>query len=238
MTLKKPMRDSWIAGLWEHRLALGIAATASVLMMALLVLQPTIESRSKNQRAHQSTPVVSKSVQIVPPSSGTPRYTIPDKTLPDQQVKKAAPPAIKTITPDTPTKPVVSKPAAIKQAVIKQTTPKPAHKPVVKAPAAAKPVVKPIAKPKVQTASGQVAKQDAKTEPGIYFVQVGAFRERSSAQQQAATLLQKGWNSMVTINAAGWFAVRVGPISSRNAADKLQQQLLQKAKLKGFIVKG
>ncbi len=233
MTVKKNLiNDSWIAGLWEHRVALGVAATASVLMVALLVLQPTIESRSKNQGTHESTPVASKPDQVAPSGLGAPRYAIPDKALPGQKAKKAAP-SVKTITPATPTKPVATKPTTVKPAASK-----PVPKPVIKAPAAAKSVVKSIAKPKAQPAAGHAPKQDVKTDSGIFFVQVGAFRERSSAQQQAATLLQKGWNSMVTVNAAGWYAVRVGPMSSRAAADKLQQQLLDKAKLKGFVVKG
>lgn len=69
-------------------------------------------------------------------------------------------------------------------------------------------------------------------------MQVGAYRERSSAQQQAAMLLQKGWNSMVSTNARGLYVVRIGPASSRDAAARLRSALLNKAKLKGFIVEG
>jgi len=231
MPTTQRINESWIAGLWEHRVALGVAATASILLIALLVMQPDNKTGSKVQSVHDTTPAhkqqtaTPRQKNIGQSRSGTPRYSIPKKSLPRQQTKKvAAPPVVKAITARTP-----AKPARIKR---------PAPETAVKIPAAAKPLVLPIAKPQVQAAVGQATKQDMKTTPRIFFVQVGAYREHSSAQQQASTLLQKGWNSTVTTNARGWSVVRIGPISSRSAAEKLRQRLLDKARLKGFIVEG
>lgn len=229
MPVTKRSKESWIAGLMEHRVALGVAATASILMVALLVLQPSIESRSKNQAAHEAPSAASKTTQATPSTPEAHRYAIPEKSVPPQQVKKAvAPPTIKPITPSTPAKQVNMKP--------------PAPKPVVKKPAPGKPVVKAVAKPvsnpKPVSAAPQVTNPGTKTVSKILFVQVGAYRDRRSAQQQASTMLQQGWSSMVTTNAKGLFVVRIGPVSSREAAEKLSQKLLDKAKLKGFIVEG
>jgi len=225
MPVTKRVNESWIAGLMEHRVALGVAATASILMVALLVLQPSIESRSKKQAAHEASPAASKLDKIAPSKSGTPRYAIPEKSVPRQQVKKSvAPPTIKPITPSTPAKQVNIKP--------------PVPNPVVKKPAPSKPVVEGIAKPTIQPGALSASTPDTKTKSKILFVQVGAYRDRRSAQQQASTMLQQGWSSSVTTNAKGLFVVRIGPVSSREAAEKLSQKLLDKAKLKGFIVEG
>ncbi|OIO70698.1 MAG: hypothetical protein AUJ58_02205 [Zetaproteobacteria bacterium CG1_02_55_237] len=241
MTVTKPKNESWIAGLWEHRVALGIAASASILMMLILVVQPGNKSASNKQHGTASgtekQAAASKAVHVEQTRSGAPRYAIPDKSLSSQAAKEvAAAPVVRVITPSTPTEP-----AAVKRPAPAPAVKSPAAKPVVQTIAkhssqndSAAPKAKPVAKP----ASAQATQQDINAAAQIYFVQVGAFRERNSAQQQASMLLQKGWNSMVTTNAAGWYAVRIGPVSSRGAADKLRQQLLDKAKLKGFVVKG
>ncbi len=223
MPTTQRINESWIAGLREHRVALGVAATTSILLIALLVMQPDNKTGSKVHSVHDTTPAHKQQTatpgqkNIGQSRSGTPRYSIPKNSLPRQQTKKvAAPPAVKAITASTPAKSARMK--------------RPAPEPTVKLPAAAK--------PQVHTAVGQTTKRNMKTTPRIFFVQVGAYRERSSAQQQASTLLQKGWNSTVTTNARGWSVVRIGPISSRSAAEKLRQRLLDKARLKGFIVEG
>ncbi|PJC69549.1 MAG: hypothetical protein CO017_07760 [Zetaproteobacteria bacterium CG_4_8_14_3_um_filter_59_5] len=50
--------------------------------------------------------------------------------------------------------------------------------------------------------------------------------------------MQQGWNSSVSSNDKGLYVVRIGPVSTRQAADKLRSQLMDKAKLKGFVVEG
>ena len=217
MTQTNQAAESWIAGLLEHRVALGIAAGASIALIIMLVMTPSKEP-GRTTVSVSGQPATPKAV-----TSDTPRYAIPDKQQKtDTRIAPAA--AKKVITPDTPAQairpiqkapaPVTNRPAVSNKASV-------ASQPVVKA-APAKPAV--ASSPNV---SGHV-----------YFVQVGAYRERNGARQQAATLLQQGWNSSVSSNDKGLYVVRIGPVSTRQAADKLRSQLMDKAKLKGFVVEG
>jgi len=230
-----PTHESWIAGLIEHRIALGMAATASILLMVLLVIQPGGESDHPTQGTSKELTVPEKQANTARQASpeqaksSAPRYRIPEKASspPKPEVIRPAR-IIRPITPSTP-----SQPARIRQ-------PSPAASP----PAPAKSAAPAKANPSSRTAGASIAKPATATQGSkasaaqVFFVQVAAYRDRNSAQQQAAMLMQKGWNSTVTANAKGWYTVRIGPVSSRGAADKLRQQLRNKAKLKGFVVQG
>jgi len=237
MSEAETVRGAWIAGLIEHRVALSVAASASILLIALMVMQPggkPARQADHSQGAQTDTLHPNDSLQA---TAHGPRYQVPEKpsTRPKPQVIKPAP-AIKPITPSTP-----SEPARIrKQADLAKpptTTVKPPAPATIRSP-------KPSAGARISKSapptrsSTTTPAQGNKATATIFFVQVAAYRERSSAQQHAARLLQKGWNSTTTANAKGWYTVRIGPVSSRAAADKLRQQLLDKAKLKGFIVQG
>jgi len=226
-------KNPWLASLREHRIALGIAVAASILLMALLVMRPGSQSESDNNRARKASPLEGK--QHAAPA--TPKYRVPEKprqhSKSRQHARRTSRPAIKAITPSTPSAPSRQHASRVKiepPAKKMQTSKAPPRKP---ANAAAM-----HAEPTAQQTPGQAAKGDIKPIAHVFFVQVGAYRERSSAQQQAAMLLQNGWNSMVRKNTNGLYTVRIGPLSSRSAAGKLRKRLIDKKKLKGFIVDG
>lgn len=223
MTTQPPQAEgSWIAGLLEHRVALGIAALASVALVVLLVMTPSKQASKPTVSAPAST------TTPAPASTGAPRYAIPDVA---SKPGIEAPAPVRTITPATPAEPVRA------QAPEARPSPPPvAAKPAAR-PAVSAPTVKPVVKSASQPPAAP-ATVGGDASGHIYFVQVGAYREHSGAQQQAATLLQKGWNSVVATSNKGLYVVRIGPVGSREAADKLRSQLLDKAKIKGFIVEG
>ncbi|MDQ6988152.1 MAG: SPOR domain-containing protein [Mariprofundaceae bacterium] len=202
----KKQQHSWIAGLKEQRIALGIAVAASLAMLVLLVFAPDTTSDNKDN------------VKKIGPASNAPVYPIPQR----QQLKpaksaRAAPHKLDTQS---------QKKHASKQKITPEKHT--AHK--------TKPASS--AKPEHNAKNKNRSTPEKTAQHAVFFVQVGAYREQNSARQQAASLLQKGWNSMVTRNNTGLYVVRIGPVSDRPAAIALHRQLAEKAQLKGFIVQG
>jgi DedD protein len=197
-------KRTWIAGLLEHRVALGIALLASILLIVFM-LKPSGNQYDRAEKdMHVMVPatdnhtVAATQESSGQPGSETPKYRIPEKPAANQQA---------STSPAQP--PVAGKPVAA---------------------AASTPAAAP------GQPSRQAAAQHTKAPGQVYFVQVGSYRDLANAQKEASLLLQKGWNSSVAVNAAGLHTVRIGPVSTRDAAEKLRQQLIDKAKLKGFIV--
>lgn len=70
---------------------------------------------------------------------------------------------------------------------------------------------------------------------GGYYVQTGAFKDAAGAKAVAGKLKQRGWPAIV-VPKAGLYAVWAGPQQSREAIEKLQQDIQRGLGLKGFIV--
>jgi len=202
----KKQQHSWVAGLKEQRIALGIAAAASLAMIVLLVLAPNMAADNKD------------SANKTRPASDTPVYAIPER----QQVKaaKTHKPARSTAHKPTSPPPKTHKKPATRQKTISEKVMSHKSKPAISE------------NPKIRSKTAKTAQHS------VFFVQVAAYREKNSAQQQAASLMQKGWNSMVTRNNKGLYVVRIGPVSNRPEAIVLHRKLIDKAQLKGFIVQG
>jgi len=111
-------------------------------------------------------------------------------------------------------------PAAEKPAPGKSAAPKPA-------PAKPTPAVKPAAPAK---AGGPV--------PGTFTIQVGAFKDRGSAESMVTRLKGKGYAAFLApVGAEGLFNVRVGSFEARVDAERIQGRLRDEEKFKPFIVK-
>jgi cell division septation protein DedD len=111
-------------------------------------------------------------------------------------------------------------PAAEKPAPGKSAAPKPA-------PAKPTPAVKPAAPAK---AGGPI--------PGTFTIQVGAFKDRGSAESMVARLKGKGYAAFLApVGAEGLFNVRVGSFEARVDAERIQGRLRDEEKFKPFIVK-
>jgi len=188
---------SWIAGLMEYRVALGVAVLASVLLIVFM-LSPSGNQADKDRQVAMPATAnhVSSSNQA---GAQAPTYSIPEK------------------------------PANLPQTSANHARPSPA----VPAPA-----TRPVATPgKPVSATNQGSAPHTKAAAHGYFVQIGSYRNLANARKMAARMMQRGWESSITVNTAGLNTVRIGPVSTRSAAEKLRQRLLDKAKLKGFIVK-
>ncbi|MDQ6982562.1 MAG: SPOR domain-containing protein [Mariprofundus sp.] len=93
-------------------------------------------------------------------------------------------------------------------------------------------------KPKVSTAT--VRPKTPTSHPmkmaGGFYVQVGAFQERSRAQKLTEQLKRKGWQAAISIRRSGLYAVWIGPKQTRASANQLLKAIQLKLKSKGFIV--
>ncbi|MFQ5519455.1 MAG: SPOR domain-containing protein [Mariprofundus sp.] len=109
-----------------------------------------------------------------------------------------------------------------------------AEKPAAVAPAQSKPVVSP--KPPAAIVK---AKQPAATSSAIangYYVQIGAFKERSRAQGLTDQLKRQSWNTVIVEKKPGLHAVWIGPKQHRGEAEALLKSIDLKLKRNGFII--
>ncbi len=95
--------------------------------------------------------------------------------------------------------------------------------------------IKPVIskKPRQQTPVIQPKKVTAAS--GNYYVQTGAFKEKSLARRLASRMKEHGWNAII-VPKSGFHAVWVGPKNSRNGIENLQKSIDRTLKIKGFIV--
>jgi DedD protein len=109
--------------------------------------------------------------------------------------------------------------------------------------AAAKPPatpVKPAAVPAAPTTSAKPgAPKPAVAAAGAFTIQVGAFKDKATADSVVSRLKGKGFAAYVVSPGAaeGLFNVRVGSYNSRGDAEHVQVRLRDEEKFKPFIVK-
>jgi cell division septation protein DedD len=137
-------------------------------------------------------------------------------------------------------KPVAAKPAAPKPGVAP-----PALHPAALATSAPKPAATtPAPKqttppPSASTAKAGAGPKTVAPAAGTFTIQVGAFKDRASADSVVSRLKGKGFAAYVVSPGAaeGLFNVRVGSFASRPDAEHVQGRLRDEEKFKPFIVK-
>ncbi|HET9315306.1 MAG TPA: SPOR domain-containing protein [Vicinamibacteria bacterium] len=133
-------------------------------------------------------------------------------------------------------KPPVTAPAAVASAPVATLREVPAATvpvaPPATRPAEAKPSPKPVAPVRAAAAEAPAAK-------GQFTIQVGAFKDRASADAVMGRLKGKGFAAYVVAPATpdGLFNVRVGSYGARPDAERVQTRLRDQEKFKPFIVK-
>ncbi len=112
---------------------------------------------------------------------------------------------------------------------------KPVEKPPEKAPGSeTSPILPPASTPPAPTAGedplGDLARQrTASADPFNYYVQAGAFRSSDEAESQRAKLALQGFDAKVSEREQSGrivFRVRIGPLDSREEAERIQQKLV------------
>jgi DedD protein len=92
---------------------------------------------------------------------------------------------------------------------------------------------------KTATSSPKPAASAAPAAPasGQFAIQVGAFKDRASADSLVGRLRSKGYSAYAEGNSGGLFNVRVGSFPAREAAEKVEARLRDQEKFKPFIVR-
>lgn len=157
----------------------------------------------------------------------------------DNKLEKPAPAAsaepvrAAAVTPDLVAQPPHSAPPSAKPAVV------PAKKPVSLAAVASAP-----SRTTSNTATAPVkaapAAKPAAAPAGAFAIQVGAFKDRATAESIVSRLKTKGFGAYVVSPegaSGGLFNVRVGGFQTRPPAEKVEARLRDEEKFKPFIVK-
>src|SRR5688572_4847911 len=115
---------------------------------------------------------------------------------------------------------------------------KPSPAPTVR-PTAAPPAKAAAPSPMARIASAATPPPGAARPPaaeGAFALQVGAFKDRATAESMVARLKGNGFSSYLVTPQAGLFNVRVGPFANRAEAETAQTQL-RAQKFDPFVVK-
>src|SRR5262245_9575553 len=131
--------------------------------------------------------------------------------------------------------PVTSAPVAVASAPAATLREAPAQ-----SQAPAPPVKRPEAKPSARPATPpRTAAAEPPAPKGQFTIQVGAFKDRASADAIMGRLKGKGFAAYVVApaNPDGLFNVRVGSFGARPDAERVQTRLRDQEKFKPFIVK-
>ncbi len=150
----------------------------------------------------------------------------------DEGLEKPAP-AARTIADKPPT---ASAPAAVASAPAATLREAPAQSQAPAPPVTTRPEPKPSAKPATPP---RTAAAEAPAARGQFTIQVGAFKDRASADAIMGRLKGKGFAAYVVApaNPDGLFNVRVGSFGARPDAERVQTRLRDQEKFKPFIVK-
>lgn len=141
-----------------------------------------------------------------------------------------------------PPTPLESRPAPRSEArAVPQAAPQPVPEPVAPAaqpaPQARTPATPaPVAPP---PASSRAPAAAADPGPGGWAVQVGSFSERANAEAERDRLRRAGFQVLVEPARAGErqiFRVKVGPVSTREEAERLRSRLGTEQSLQGIVV--
>jgi len=203
-------KTNWQASLLEQRTAWGVTFCAMIIAMLAASQPQWFEfSFSTDKAIHKQAPVT----KVVEPSHN-------GNTTTNSHADQAA--ALKTAT--------------VKTAPIKAASPKTASvKPVkIKPITQSTPVTTAKAKPALNKTITASKKKTTLTHG--FYVQLGAFAEKSRAHGLADQLKRKGWSVKITDKKNGLHAVWIGPKSTKADAEKLLKTIRSKLKQKGFIV--
>jgi cell division septation protein DedD len=154
--------------------------------------------------------------------SGPPRPSASPTALPTPRPAATATPAL---TPPTPRPTPIPRPSP---ATVASTRPPATPQPTPEAgPATAR---------DGKAGAARSAKA-TKPVPGTFATQVGAFKDRATADQIVGRLRGRGYEAFVVVDKSGLFNVRVGNFVARTDAERVQDRLRDEEKFKPFIVK-
>jgi cell division septation protein DedD len=230
----------------NKQLVFYFMAGATVLIVSFLVgvmVGRGVDANTEVQAARNPTPPVEEKAVVeepprpVPPAAEDLTYAQrlesdkaeeglekPVRTAAAAQVKPAAPPVTAAAAP---------LPIVTPQSNVAREVPRVTVTPVPAAPS------KPSPRPTPSPASARAAVAAVVPARGQFTIQVGAFKDRASADSVTGQLKGKGFAAYVVAPGTpdGLFNVRVGSYAARPDAERVQTRLRDQEKFKPFIVK-
>lgn len=243
--MNKEMLDSWIAKAGEHKIAIGVAAACTIVILGSL-LWPTPKPQapiSAVKTATPSTPVFTPKTPAPQPAPAAQSAPAVQQAAPASSPAPSAPSTMQQELEAKPLFPSSSQPSTPKPAA--QPAPKPAPPAPRPAPTAkpSKPAhaPAPAATPATPTpASSAPAAQlrpvPVASIPAGYYVQLGSFKSQKGAAELAKKAASKHWSSYVAPRPNDLHAVWIGPYRTRPEADKAKLQLHKDMGISGFVV--
>lgn len=140
--------------------------------------------------------------------------------------------------PIAPVEPAELPPAPTVAAMPETLEPAPAPVEPVATPEPA-PVVEPAPEPETVTAAPEPTAEPAPAATGDWVIQLGSFSSAANAEGLSQTLRTQGYNAYthaVTVQGNAITRVYVGPLASREAANRLRDELERKRGNKGLVV--
>ena len=140
--------------------------------------------------------------------------------------------------PIAPVEPAELPPAPTVAAMPETLEPAPAPVEPVATPEPA-PVIEPAPEPETVTAAPEPVPEPAPPATGDWVIQLGSFSSAANAEGLSQTLRTQGYNAYthaVTVQGNAITRVYVGPLASREAANRLRDELERKRGNKGLVV--
>ncbi len=153
---------------------------------------------------------------------------VPEQPVLDQQPIAPAEPVTLPPAPQVPTIP--SPDTAVEQSSAQDTSPEPLAEPDLAAETSPEPATEPEAAPEAPAAAAVT---------GDWVIQLGSFSSSSNAEGLSETLRKQGYNAYthsVSVQGKPITRVYVGPLASRDAANRLRDELASKRGSKGLVV--
>ena len=182
-----------------------LVGAIALVLAAVIVLPMVFDSAPK-----QALPPVSVRIPAEEDGGFKPKVTPTVPASPPVAVKPAAP-AAAPVLPEKAEEPAAAKPAAPEAA-----------KPIEKVPAKAE---EPKAAQKPAAAAAEKARAESALAGEQYYVQVGAFADPSGVFEKLKAAKIPFYTEPVATKAGKVVRVRAGPFASREAAQKVLQQL-------------
>jgi cell division protein FtsN len=192
---------------------------------------PQLESEKANDRL-EPTPGQA-------PAAGVRSAAPAAKSSPTPAPAMKPSPATAGKTPPPPAAPPKAAPTPVKVAAAATPTPVPTAAPTP-VPPKPTPTPKPMATPAPKTTpTPKPARATVPAaEAGALSIQVGAFKDKATADGISAQLRRKGYPAhVISPEGGGLFNVRVGPYANHGEAERIKTRLEQQEKFKPFIVK-
>jgi DedD protein len=226
---------SFLAGVMVGR---GVDAQAGEVQAARVQEERTVVEETPRPVSPAPSPAELSYAQRLESDKADDALAKPQASTPAPATKGASPKpsTIPSALPSPP--PTEATPAPSRREAKGNKTPKATPEPTV-AEAAPSPTPAPVRVATREPKEGKEPKTTKAAAPGAFTIQVGAFKDRATADSVVSRLKGKGFAALVVPpdGSDGLYLVRVGSFAARADAERTEAKLRDQEKFKPYIVK-